>query len=87
VVTVAANGALVAKAINGGGAANPLCGSAQQRAADPSENARSLGFLLTFGKFRFLDLGDLTWNKELELACPNHLLGKIDVLSPPPAWT
>jgi len=79
VVAVASNGALIPKAINGGGAANALCASSQPRAVDPTENARSLGFLLTFGKFRFLDLGDLTWNKELELACPNHLLGKIDV--------
>ena len=40
------------------------------RDTDPTENARSLGTLITFGDFRLLDLGDLTWNKELELMCP-----------------
>jgi hypothetical protein len=36
--------------------------------------------LVTFEKFRFLDLGDLTWNKELELMCPNNPIGTVDVL-------
>jgi competence protein ComEC len=50
-----------------------------RKADDPTENARSLGFLLSFGKFTFLDLGDLTWNKELDLACPANRLGPISV--------
>jgi competence protein ComEC len=61
------------------GQSNPLCASAAKRPEDASENARSLGFLLTFGSFRLLDLGDLTWNKELELMCPNNPIGAVDL--------
>ena len=35
---------------------------------------------MTFENFRFLDMGDLTWNKELELMCPNNPIGTVDVL-------
>ena len=35
--------------------------------------------MIAFGRFRMLDLGDLTWNKEQELVCPNNLLGTVDV--------
>jgi competence protein ComEC len=74
-VVVSSDGELLAAA----GTANPLCAGAARKADDPTENARSLGFLLTFGKFTFLDLGDLTWNKELDLACPANRLGPISV--------
>jgi len=70
---VTSNGNVLSK----GGEANPLCASAAKKDVDPGENARSLGFKLTYGKFTFLDLGDLTWNKELELACPQNHLGRV----------
>jgi beta-lactamase superfamily II metal-dependent hydrolase len=79
VQVVAAGGEHLTKAINGGGQPNALCADFKPKEADPSENARSVGILVTSGKFRFLDLGDLTWNKEQELVCPNNLLGTIDV--------
>jgi competence protein ComEC len=76
---VSASGEVIAKPINGGGA-NVLCKDARHKEADPSENARSVGFLLTYGKFKFLDIGDLTWEKELLLACPDNKLGKVTLV-------
>jgi len=64
----------------GAGQPNPFCASTPKRDPDPTENARSLGVLVTLGNFRLLDLGDLTWNKELELMCPNNPIGAVDVL-------
>jgi competence protein ComEC len=63
----------------GAGQPNPLCASEGEPPADPSENARSVGVLITYGKFRFIDLGDLTNQKELGLVCPNNLIGTVDV--------
>lgn len=79
VQVLAANGEHIAKPLDGAGQPNPLCSSAVQKPPDPTENARSLGVLISYGNFRLLDLGDLTWNKELELACPNNLIGTVDV--------
>lgn len=76
---VAARGGKIAKPVKGGGQKNPLCPEAERKAEDPTENARSIGFVLTFGRFRFVDLADLTWNKELEIACPEHLIGPVDL--------
>jgi competence protein ComEC len=57
--------------------ANSYCKSEPAPPEDATENARSVGVLITYAKFRFLDLGDLTKKKELELACPNNLVGNV----------
>jgi hypothetical protein len=43
------------------------------------ENKQSVGMVISLGKFRMVDFGDLTWNKEHDLACPNNLVGTIDL--------
>jgi hypothetical protein len=58
---------------------NPYCATERAWPVDPSENARSNGVLVTFGKFEFLDLGDLTGAKEVALVCPNNPIGAVDL--------
>ena len=58
---------------------NPYCASEPKWELDATENPRSTGILLRFGKFRFLDLGDLTKIKEVELVCPDNPIGQVDL--------
>jgi len=76
---VSAAGKMIPKPLRGAGAANPLCATTKLREPDPSENAQSIGILIKYGKFRLIDLADLTWNKVYELACPVNRVGKVDV--------
>ncbi len=76
---VSADGNLLDRALPGAGQPNAFCSGVEQKATDPTENARSVGTLITFGNLRIADLGDLTWNKELELVCPANKLGRADI--------
>ncbi|MGE3511857.1 MAG: ComEC/Rec2 family competence protein [Vicinamibacterales bacterium] len=76
---VIAGGSPLVRPLPGAGAANPLCSGIAPQPPDPSEDARSVGLLITHGRFRMIDLGDLTWNKENELACPANLIGTVDL--------
>ncbi len=58
---------------------NPLCATAQTKPAEHDENEQAIGYVLTFGKFRMVDLVDLTWERERDLLCPANLLGKADL--------
>jgi beta-lactamase superfamily II metal-dependent hydrolase len=78
VKVVSSDGALIKKPLRGAGATNPACKSADQYPADKTENLRSVGTMITFGKLRILDLGDLTSDKEMELMCPVNRLGHVD---------
>jgi competence protein ComEC len=58
---------------------NPYCATEPHWDLDTTENPRSTGVLIRFGKFRFLDLGDLTKAKEIPLVCPDNLIGAVDL--------
>jgi beta-lactamase superfamily II metal-dependent hydrolase len=58
---------------------NPYCATEPKWELDQTENPRSAGILVTYGKLRFLDLGDLTKAKEIPLVCPANLIGTVDL--------
>jgi competence protein ComEC len=76
---VSGAGKVLDKALPGAGKANPSCDAFKSKDTDPTENAQSTGSRIVFGKFRAVDLGDLTWNKEHDLMCPNNKIGEADV--------
>jgi|SRR6202789_661948 len=77
---ISADGKLIAQPLPGAGSENPACKLSSPRPADQTENARSLGIEISFGKLKILDLGDLTWDKEMQLMCPVNKLGTVDIL-------
>ncbi len=69
----------IAKPLSGAGESNAACGRSPLPPGDPIENPRSTGILVTFGKFRFLDVGDLSGQPLFDLACPKDLIGSVDI--------
>jgi beta-lactamase superfamily II metal-dependent hydrolase len=82
-VTIVASDGRALTSPLGGAAPNASCAAFTRQPDDPSENGRSLGYHLRAGTFDFLDLGDLSWNFQHTLVCPNNLLGTIDLLQAP----
>jgi beta-lactamase superfamily II metal-dependent hydrolase len=76
---VASAGQMIASPLPGGGGKNPFCASYKPKDPDPGENAQSVGTHITFGRFKTVHLGDLTWNKEFDLMCPANRLGTVDL--------
>ena len=70
--------ATLSKPLNGAGGSNAACGTSGLPATDRYENPRSTGVLVQFGKFRFLDLGDLSGPPLFALACPHDMIGPVD---------
>jgi competence protein ComEC len=76
---VSSDAATIADPLPGAGQENPACKDAPQYPTDQTENRRSAGTLITFGKLRILDLGDLTHDEETQLMCPVNKLGHADI--------
>jgi competence protein ComEC len=77
IVTSAGN--VLSSPLQGAGRANPYCADYKPQDADRTENAQSVGSIVTFGRFRVAHLGDLTWNKEFDLMCPSNRIGTVDL--------
>jgi competence protein ComEC len=79
VEVVSADGEVIGHSLAAGGEKNAVCAASPVKEAEGTENDRSVGMVMTFGKLRVLDLGDLTWAKERGLVCPVNKLGQVDV--------
>ncbi|MEO6966220.1 MAG: MBL fold metallo-hydrolase [Acidobacteriaceae bacterium] len=76
---VSADGKVLATPLPGAGQPNPYCKTTPTRPQDQTENGRSDGIVMQYGKTHLVDLGDLTWDREMQLMCPINKLGKMDV--------
>ena len=76
---VSASGSALTRPLSGAGARTAGCAPTAPPAQEVNENPRSTGFRLQFGRFRFLDLGDLSGAPLFALACPASLIGPVDV--------
>jgi hypothetical protein len=80
VTFVAADGQVIARPLPGAGQPNPACAGLSGMAdTGGEENARSVSSLITYGKVRIAAFGDLTWDRDKDLACPINKVGKVDV--------
>lgn len=82
ITTVSSDAVALKTSLPGAGKPNPACTGVEKKdesAYTDPDNGASAGFVMTFGKFRTIDLGDLTWNGELDLVCPVNRIGKIDL--------
>jgi len=82
ITAVASANQFIRTNLAGGGGQNASCAGVRQKDesayVDP-DNGESAGFVLTYGRFRTVDLGDLTWNGELDLMCPTNRIGTVDL--------
>ena len=77
---VASAGKAITAPLPGAGKPNAACAGFTPHNDSPTDdNGQSVGSVITFGKFRAIDLGDLLWNKESDLMCPNNLVGTVDL--------
>jgi hypothetical protein len=72
-------GQVIAAPVKGGGGFNSACWLSHLRVENEVEDVQSVGVLVEFGKFRFVDLGDVPWNLSCRLFCPENKVGPADV--------
>jgi competence protein ComEC len=78
VIVVSSAGSTLTDPLPNAGASNSACPAQAIPPRDPYENPRSTGIVIRYGKFRFLDLGDLTGQPLFNLVCPKSLIGPVD---------
>ena len=78
VTVVSAAGKTLAAPLTGAGQPNAECTTATAP-QEPTENPRSVAVVLQYGRFRYLDPGDLTGEPLFALTCPKNLIGRVDV--------
>jgi len=76
---ISSAGKVISSPLAGAGADNPACAQTEKRAEDDGEDEQSIGLLLSFGKFRYVSLGDLAWARIYALFCPRNLVGEAEV--------
>jgi beta-lactamase superfamily II metal-dependent hydrolase len=80
-IVIAAAKPIAAPLAGAGGSNAAACASFQRKpdAPTPDDNSQSVGSVISYGRFRVLDLGDLLWNNERDLVCPRNLIGTVDL--------
>jgi competence protein ComEC len=79
---VSSAGEVIKLPLSGAGKPNPYCADFKPKDKNDDggvENTMSVGSVITFGKFRIVHLGDLTWNKEFDMMCPINRIGTVDL--------
>jgi len=82
---IAAGGETLSTPLPGAGKPNPWCAdfkfqggrTLEQEKTTRGEDPMSVSTFITFGKFRTQIMGDLTWNMEYSLMCPNNRIGTV----------
>ena len=85
VVIIASGGAVLDAPLAGAGGANPHCdgftfhGEEITSRYGNAEDDQSISTFVGFGAFRSVIMGDLNWNKEHPLMCPEDKIGAVDL--------
>jgi beta-lactamase superfamily II metal-dependent hydrolase len=76
---VTAQGAAIKAPLASAGQPNVTCATFKPQPDDATDNAQSVGSVVSYGRFRLAHLGDLTWNREFDLMCPSNRIGTVDL--------